>query len=314
LYCIFPSRRVTKPPRLAVLPLSLFGAPMGILGLGLGWRLLAQSGAPAWIGEAILAIGALAFLAQVAAYGAKCLRHGDAMRTDLANQLQVSFCGAAAIDLTLLGAALAPYAQAPAVTLWQTGAVLQMLVAAWLATRWLRRPPGWPSFLPPMLIPTIGVLVVPATSWPDVPVALTWAGAAVGGTGFAVMLPLMLWRVLRIGAVPPLLQPTQAILMTPPALGTLAWVALADPSAWPPHLLLASGVLVLAVLLFHLPRLARLPFAPSWWSYIFPMANLSLAGLKLHPPVGIGLLAATSVVVSIVAGRSLARLARGVVD
>lgn len=305
---------MTKPPTLARLPLSLFGAPMGILGLGLGWRLVAESGAPAWIGEAILAIGALAFAAQSLAYAAKCLRYGDAMRADLANPVQVSYCGAAAIDLTLLGLALAPYAAAPAVMLWEVGAVLQLLVAGWLATRWLRRPPGWLTFLPPMLIPTVGVLVVPASSWPGVPAALAWVGAVVGGASFGIVLPLMVWRVLRIGALPPLLQPTLAILMTPPALGTLAWVALADSAPWPPHLLLGCGMLVLTVLLFHLPRLARLPFAPSWWAYTFPMANLSLAGLKLHPPVGTGLLAATSVIVTIVAGRSLARLARGVVD
>lgn len=305
---------MTKAPGLARLPLSLFGAPMGILGLGLGWRLLAQSGAPAWIGEAVLALGALAFVAQAIAYAAKGLRHGEAMRADLANPLQASYCAAAAIDLTLLGAALAPYAPLAAVALWQLGAVLQLLAAAWLIGRWLRRPPGWPTFLPPMLIPTIGVLVVPASSWPEVPQAIAWTGAAVGGASFILLLPPMAWRLLRGGALPPLLQPTQAILMTPPALGTLAWVALADASAWPPHLLLGCGVLVLAVLLFQLPRLARLPFAPSWWAYTFPMANLSLAGLKLHPPIGIGLLAATSVIVAIVAGRSLARLARGIVD
>lgn len=305
---------MTAPPALARLPLSLFGAPMGILGLGLGWRLLADAGAPSLLGEAILAIGALAFAAPTIAYAVKGLRHGDAMRADLANPVQVSYCGAAAIDLTLLGAALAPHAPSAAVLLWQFGATLQLLVAAWLAIRWLRRPPGWSAFLPPMLIPTIGVLVVPASSWPAVPQPLAWAGAAVGGASFALLLPPMAWRMLRGGALPPPMQPTLAILMTPPALGALAWVALADASAWPPYLLLGCGVLVLAALLLRLPRLARLPFAPSWWAYTFPMANLSLAGLKLHPLIGVGLLIATSMVVTVIAGRNLARLARGIVD
>jgi tellurite resistance protein len=307
-----PIAAPTGEHALARLPLSLFAAAMGILGLGLGWRVAATQGAPAWIGEAILVLGGLAFFAQAAAYLAKWRLYSAAVGDELADPVLASYCGSAAIDVTLIGAALGPHA-AIAPTVWAAGALGQLAVALWLALRWLRRPPPLGALVPSMLIPTIGTLVIPATisagSWQ----ALGWAGAAVGGVSFVVMLPLMLWRLRRGPALPPILQPTLAILMTPPALATLAWLTL-DDGRLAPELLLTGGVAVLVVLLLRLPHFARLPFASSWWAFTFPLANLSLAGLRLHPVLGGVLLALTSIVVAVVAARTLARLPTAAFD
>lgn len=300
------------PLTIANLPLSLFGAGMGTLGLGLCWRQVAF--APTWIGELILLSGALAFAAQATGYGVKLLRHRGIAQHDLLHPIQANFYGAAAIDVTLLGAALVPYAPAPAHVLWSAGAVLQLAVAAWLILRWLRRPPPLVVLSPPMLIPTVGTLVIPATCGAFGAPALAWAGAAVGGLSAAVLLPVLLWRLARREPLPPTLQPTLAILMTPPALGALSYEALLPATSWPALTLLYLGVGIGVVLALRLPRFVRLPYSPAWWAYTFPLANLALAGLRGHAAVGMPLLAIASAVVAIVAARTLGKFAAGTID
>jgi len=303
---------VPTPLTLAILPLSLFGAPMGILGLGLCWR--QATFAPSWIGELILSLGALAFAAQVTGYGYKFLRHRDIVRSDLRHPIQANFCGAAAIDVTLLGAALQPYAAVPAHLLWSCGAVLQLAVAVWLIKRWLRDPPPLIVVCPPMLIPTIGTLVIPATSATFGVPMLAWVGVAVGGLSALVGLPIMLWRLARREPLPPTLQPTLAILITPPALGAMSCEALAPTTAWPALTLLYLGVGVGMVLASRLRHFLRLPYSAAWWAYTFPLANLTLAGLRGHAAVGWPLLAIVSTVVAIVATRTLSKFAAGTID
>lgn len=300
------------PLTIANLPLGLFGAPMGVLGLGLCWRQAAF--APVWIGELILLLGALSFAAQVIGYGCKLRHHRGNVRQDLRHPVQASFCGAAAIDVTLLGVALQPYAPSPAHLLWSFGAVLQLAVAGWLIQRWMREPPPWVVVCPPMLIPTIGTLVIPATSGAfGVPI-LAWVGATVGGLCAFVGLPIMLWRLARREALPPTLQPTLVILVTPPALGALSFEALAPTMVWPAFALLYLGVGIGVVLASRIRHFLRLPYSPAWWAYTFPLANLALAGLRGHAAVGWPLLAIVSMVVAIVAIRTLGKFVAGTLD
>lgn len=80
-----PHRRTSPiPPSLAHLPLGLFTAPMGLCGLSLAWRVAAETlGAPAFLGEALLAVGILAWLLLFALHGSRGVRHPSALRGDL---------------------------------------------------------------------------------------------------------------------------------------------------------------------------------------------------------------------------------------
>lgn len=63
---------------LAQIQVSLFAVTMGLGGLGLAWRTAARAlGWPAAIGEAVLALAALCFVAIAALYVAKLARHGS---------------------------------------------------------------------------------------------------------------------------------------------------------------------------------------------------------------------------------------------
>jgi tellurite resistance protein len=297
-------------------PAALFGAPMGMFALGLAWREATQAfGVPALLAEAILLLAGLALGAQTAAYGWKLLRRPEAARGDFFHPVQSSFFGAAAIDLTLLGAALAPYAAESARLVWSLGAVLQLVVAARTVLWWIARPPGWAAVNPTWLIPTVGTLVVPATASLGGPPALAWIAALVGGASTAIVLPVVLWRLVQRGAPPPALLPTIAITMTPPALCALTWDALLGTATDPAALaILTAGYVALVGVAWQLPQLARAPFASSWWAYTFPLANLTLASFRLRAELGGALLLLTTAVVTLVAALTMNGLAQGQIE
>ena len=89
--------------RLAYLPVSLFGAVMGLSGLGLAWRLAAgEYGLPAWIGEAFGLLAGGVFVAMTVCYGIKCLESPTAVRAEFAHPVAVNLFGTPIISLLLL--------------------------------------------------------------------------------------------------------------------------------------------------------------------------------------------------------------------
>lgn len=104
--------RMTRPilPSLAHLPLGLFAAPMGLCGLGLARRVAAETlGAPAFLGEGLLAVGTMAWLMLLALHGWRGVRHPSALRGDLTHPVRGAFAGAASIGAMLVAGGLGPH-------------------------------------------------------------------------------------------------------------------------------------------------------------------------------------------------------------
>lgn len=100
-------------PGLRHLPLALFAAPMGLGALGHALReAFGTLAAPWWIGEALLLLACLAWLALAALHDARALRHPDALAADFRHPGRGCFAAAASIGLFLVAGFLAPHAPA----------------------------------------------------------------------------------------------------------------------------------------------------------------------------------------------------------
>ena len=96
-------------PNVAHLPLPLLAMPMGLGGVGLAWRQAAtQLGAPALVGEALLALTALVWVAVVGLQLLRALRHTDALLAELAHPVRAAFAAAPTIGLMIVSAAAWP--------------------------------------------------------------------------------------------------------------------------------------------------------------------------------------------------------------
>ncbi len=301
-----PESRPT--PSIAHMPVSLFASVMGIGGLAVAWRRAADVFSVSGEIGKILAWVALAVFAIVAlAYAAKILRAPRSVWAEWPHPVKMAFVPTISIALLVLAAALLPEHPRVAEWLWWTGAVGQGLLTVFIVRAWIGSPkmrtehihPGW-------FIPVVGPIVVPLAGVEFAPAEVTWFFFGIGIVYWIAILPLVLGRLIAAEPLPARMLPTLAILISPPAVGSIAWVKLGghwgDPVS---TILLSVAVFQAFLLLSQIPELAKAPMGPANWAYTFPLAALTAALLAdaaatdcgVCEWLGVGFLALTSAVV-----------------
>jgi tellurite resistance protein len=282
-------------------PLGMYGAVMGLVGLGLSARAAATVlpgyvRAPAYVTEPWVALGVLAFVVLVPLYIAKLVRHPDAVREEFTNPLQVGFCGALPVGMFLVGGGLAPYWPAAGSAVWIAGAVLLVAFQVWLLYCWLAGGIALEQVNAGWLIVMVGGIVAPG---PGIALGHVEASRFVFGISAAsapLLCAVLLFRAMVGAPLPERLRPSWFILLVPPSLIYANGVAL-FPLFVPLENLYFLGLVLCAALLVYARRLWRWPFSPAWWAFTFPLDALAYAAARYaqdHPqPVWRALCAAT---------------------
>ncbi len=272
------------------LPIGMFGAVMGLAGLGLTARAAAPLfpgvfRAPAYFTELWVALGAVALIILLPLYIVKLARHPDAVKAELTNPAQMGFCAAFPLGLTLVAGGLAPYLPGVAQLLWWLGVALLAAFQVWGLHRVLcggielvQLNAGW-------LILFVGGIVVPGSG-----IGLGNIEAARFMFGFsAALAPLIVaLLVLRAAFAPPLpepLRPSWFILLVPPSLIYAHGMAFYNELFFLENLFFL-GVMLAAALLVYARGLLRWPFGPAWWALTFPLDALAYAAVRYaqqHP-------------------------------
>jgi len=96
------------------------------------------------------------------------------------------------------------------------------------------------------------------------------------------LMTIIFYRVIFHDPLPGKLLPTLFILIAPPAIGFVAYVALVGQLDVFGRILYYVGLFLTLLLLTQIHRFARLPFALSWWAYSFPMAAITSATVRMY--------------------------------
>jgi tellurite resistance protein len=265
------------------LPVSLFGAVMGLSGLALAWRLAhASLGAPAFIGEAIGALALGVFVLISAGYLAKLVRHPDAVQAEFRHPVVGNFFGTIAISVLLLSGIVAPYSASAAHAIWTVGVLGSFALSASAVARMLRGQADASHAMPAWLISGVATLDIPVTGGQ---MTMAWAAevnlaaGAVGSVLALLLLALILSRLVHRDPLAPAMAPSLMILVAPFAVGFLAYVNITGGIDRFAALLFYFGLFLFAVIA---PRVFRrsVPFSAAWWAVSFPFAALVNAALK----------------------------------
>jgi tellurite resistance protein len=93
---------------------------------------------------------------------------------------------------------------------------------------------------------------------------------------------VILHRLYTQEPLPPALRPTLGIMLAPPAVGGVAYLAVyRGPPDLAAHLLFGYGLLLALFLLRLLPWIRQQPFAASYWAFGFGVAALPLGALRM---------------------------------
>jgi len=303
------------------MPASLFGAVMGLAGLGLALRaaspiLPIKSPLP----ELPIVVALLFLAVLLPAYLVKLFRNPSAVREEFTNPALLGFSATLPVALALVSTGVFPYSRDFAEFLWWCAVPLLLACQLWALYRLFQggiQPAqvngGW-------LIVFVGGIVMPYAGLPlghaDWSAYLFGASAAVA----PFVMGAILHRLLFGPALPDPLRPSWFILLVPPCLIYANGMAL-----WPGPgsvlleclfymaLPLAAGLLILA------RGFWRWPFGAPWWAFTFPLDALAGAAshfAKEHPEGSWLWLAALTLALAVAAvllvlTRSLLDLAKG---
>jgi tellurite resistance protein len=275
---------VVAARRFEYLPVSLFGAVMGLTGLSLAWHLAAQNyHAPLWVSDFIGATAVAAFVAIGIAYLLKLVTAPDAVRAEFKHPIAGNLFGTIPVSLLLLPMVLVQVSLGLAQVVWVIGAVTMAGFAWLIVSRWMSDRQQLAHATPAWIIPVVGMLdmplALPVLHLPGLHGVMV-LGLAVG-LFFAVPLFTIIFNRLVFEApMPDAMLPSLLILVAPFAVGFSAYVATAGETDLFAQSLYALTLFLLTVLLGRLRNLlACCPFRVSWWAVSFPLAAAAVMAL-----------------------------------
>ncbi len=211
-------------------------------------------------------------------YFVKALRYPHMVKWEWNHPVRMCFFPAASIGLILSGTAMGPFSTTFAVGLWGLGAALHLVATLAVLSVWIgHRNFETPHLNPAWFIPMVGNIIVPIAAARFGYMELGWFFFSIGLVFWIVLLTLVFNRLVFHHPLPERLLPTLMILIAPPAVGFVAYVNMVgelDPFA---RILYYTGVVFFLIIVGQAPKLARIPFALSWWAYSFPLAALTIA-------------------------------------
>jgi tellurite resistance protein len=276
----------TNPPAVA------FSSVMGICGLGLSWRAAGQVlAAPRAIGEWLIAIGVMLFIALSALYILKTLRGSGDVAAEFRDPSSASNFGCITVAVVLVAAAILPHAPSVALFFWTIGTSGQFVLFLTLFGRWIAEPTEMKHATPAWLILMVGNATATLAGVPLGFHETSWFLLAVGLVSWIAFLPLLLYRLIFCeDKLPQRLAPSLTIFVSSPAVGCLSWLQLTGrvDAVYRFNLFTALFFTLLVLRLWQL-AVRALPVSVTWWAYTFPSAALASALIRYceHVP-GIG--------------------------
>lgn len=269
--------------RLAHLPVALFSIVMGMAGLAIAWMKAHHvAGLPALPGDILRWTASSIYVFLLILYTTKLVRHPAAVAAEHRHPVRLNFFPTISIGLILLSIAWATTAPEPARWMWTLGAALHLGFTLNVMSSWLHHThydikhanPAW-------FIPVVGNILVPIAGVRFAPVDVSWFFFSVGLVFWLVLMTIVLYRLFFHEPLPARLTPTLFILIAPPAVGFLSYIALNDQVDNFARILYFTALFLTLLLLGNAPRFFRLPFFISAWAYSFPLAAMTIASFEM---------------------------------
>ena len=253
--------------RSRTLPTPMAGLALGVATLGVDWEFALDLNGVAQIVGAIIAALLLTLLA------VRYLFHFDTLINDLKHPVAGSIVPTFAMCLMALSKTAGLFSLVAAIVIWGTGLVIHLLALAAFVFHRLREP-AMENMVPSWFIPPIGIIVADVT-FPGIDALQPLAHVLliVGLVSYAVMLPLMIYRIFLYPSIPSGAKPTIAIMAAPASLSLAGYLSVTpEPNFLICSLLFGIAILMTFVVYTAFWQLLRLQFSPGYAAFTFPMA------------------------------------------
>lgn len=211
--------------------------------------------------------------------------HFDTLREDLKHPVIGSVAPTFAMAMMVFSHGVSMY--------WPLGGTVIWLLAITLHVYFLikfinhrRREFSLHHMVPSWFVPPVGIAVA-AVAWSgamgDWTHLIAWLCMAFALACYAVMMPLMFYRLMFRETIPEGAQPTIAILAAPASLTLAAYLRVTmDPSPLLVIVMLGLAITMTVIVYGAFLHLLRLPFTPGFAAFTFPMAIGATAIYKVE--------------------------------
>jgi tellurite resistance protein len=253
---------------------NLFAVAFGLAGLAQAWSTVTRlAGVSGWPGNVLWIVAAVTWLITLAGYLANVAAQ-HRWKTELSDPTFGPFTALIPIVPMLLGVRLAEQARGAGEVVFGCGAVLTVLVGAWITGDWITVDGDIRRWHPGYFLPTAaGGLLAAGGSAALGFTTLSHVLFGLGIGSFVVLVSIISQRLFVVPSLPPPLLPTIAIEVAPPVVAGTAWFAINGGRVDLPAAVLAGlSVLMLLVQVRLIPLYRRAPFGPGFWAFSFPFA------------------------------------------
>jgi tellurite resistance protein len=269
---------------LTSIPASLFGMPVGIMGLAGAWTVGARIwNLPAGIAAGIAIAGALVWAVLIVLYANKWLHNRVAAVVEARDPVQSSFVSLLLISSMLVSISALEVSRPAGLALFSVCLAAQLVLGVWLMGRIWQGGQGSDFVTPALYLPTVGQNFVAANvaaivHWPQVGHWLFGCGVI---SWFAIE-SVVLARVGTRDTMPIALRPTIGVQLAPPVVGGLAYLSLTTGAPdFAAQMLFGYGLFQAALLLRLASWIQQPSFSPGYWSFSFGATALPTMAMRM---------------------------------
>ncbi|MDN3698916.1 TDT family transporter [Vibrio sp. 03-59-1] len=247
-------------------PTPMAGLALAIASLGWSWENMVDCGGYAQWTSAVIASILLAILA------VKFLVHRHLLRQDLAHPVVGSVVPTFAMGTMIVSSSVGHFYPIAGDVIWLAAVLLHVI---FLASFMYHRAKNFElhHMVPSWFVPPVGIIVADV-AFSGTPALQPIADITLlfGMVAYAVMLPIMIYRLMFTHEIPDAAKPTIAILAAPASLSLAGYLSVtSSPSPVVIATLFGIAILMTTIIYLAFFKLLRLPFSPGYAAFTFPM-------------------------------------------
>ena len=214
--------------RIKYFPISAFSIILGLTGLAIVFQKAEEiMGFPFKIDMIIISITIAIFASISFMYLVKVFKFPDEVIDDFENPVKLSFFPTISISILLLSIAFLNIDMVTSKVLWIIGTTVHTFFTYKVISIWMMHPKFEIKHInPAWFIPVVGNILIPVAGVQHYSPEISWFFYSVGIIFWIVLFTIFMYRIIFFHPLPEKLLPTLAILISPAAIGFIAYVKL----------------------------------------------------------------------------------------